>query len=58
MKLMEEVSRLLLQKKKCNRISNIKSINKLKNDEIKINKNSFQNFEKELNCQKKISTHL
>ena len=44
--------------KKCNRISNIKSINKLKNDEIKINKNSFQNFEKRIKLSKKISTHL
>ena len=44
---------VIITKKKCNRISNIKSINKLKNDEIKINKNSFQNFEKRIKLSKK-----
>ena len=43
---------IIITKKKCNKISNIKSINKLKNDEIKIDKNTFQNFEKRIKLSK------
>ena len=40
---------VIIAKNKCKRVSNIKSINKLKNDEKKLNKKSFKNFEKRIN---------
>ena len=43
---------VIITKNKCARISNIKLINKLKKDEIKIKNSSFRNFEKRIKLSK------
>tara|TARA_S200000501_G_scaffold285652_1_gene269967 strand:+ start:450 stop:1706 length:1257 start_codon:yes stop_codon:yes gene_type:complete len=43
---------VIITKNKCTRISNLKLINKLKKDEIKIKNSSFRNFEKRIKLSK------